>query len=234
MKVIANEKLIKRNARIGVYTNVAAIAVLIGGLGLSYIRRDLFWVSLVTLIIGFAMTQFSFYFINRFGRRPRLDEHVASSLKGLSNDYRLYQYNTPAGHLLVGPAGVWAILPYYQRGTIVYEKGRWKQKGGGLASAYMKVFAQEGLGRPELDVERDVSSLEDYFKKKLDGGVPEVNAALVFVDRRVDLQAEAAPLPTIRPGELKDLIRKTAKSRPTPPDEFKRIQAALPQPDDSK
>lgn len=234
MKVIANEKLIKRNAKLGVYTNVAAIAVLIGGLGLSYIRKDLFWISIVTLIIGFAMTQFSFYFINHFGRKPRLDEHVANSLKGLSNDYRLYQYNTPASHLLVGPAGVWAILPYYQHGTIVYEKGRWRQRGGGLSSTYMKIFAQEGLGRPDLDVEADLSGLEHYFKNKLEGDIPPVNAALVFVDKRVDLQAEDAPLSTIRPGELKELIRKAAKSRPTPPDEFKRIQAVLPQPQEGQ
>src|SRR5512139_2878453 len=119
MKVIANQNLINRNAKIGKYANGAAIIILLGGLALSYFRRDLFWVSAVALVLGFGLSQFSFHYINRFGRRPRIDEQVVSSLKGLSNDYTLYQYDTPASHLLIGPAGIWVILPYYQRGTIV-------------------------------------------------------------------------------------------------------------------
>ena len=83
---------------------------------------------------------------------------------------------------------------------------------------------------PDLDTARALSRLEDFFKKELSGEAPEVRAALVFVDKRVDLQADEAPLPTIPPRELKELLRKTAKARPTPPDEFRRIQAVLPQP----
>jgi hypothetical protein len=234
MRVITNERLIQRNAKIGVYTNIAGIVVLIGGLGISYLRKDLFWVSIVTLIVGFAMTQLSFYYINRFGRKPRLDQHVVSSLKGLPNDYRLYQYNTPADHLLVGPAGVWAILPYYQRGTILYERGRWRQRGGGLTSAYMKIFAQEGLGRPDLDAQADITGLQTFFSKKLEGDPPEVSAALIFVDKRADLQAEGAPIPTLRPSGLKDLIRRAQKEHPLGPEDVRRLQAVLPQPEDQK
>jgi hypothetical protein len=230
MKVVANEKLIKRNARIGTYTNIAAVIILVGGLAISLLRKDLFWVSAVTLVFGFALSQFSFFYINRFGRHPRLDEHVSGSLKGLSNDFSLYQYNTPASHLLVGPAGVWVILPYYQRGTIVYEGGRWKQRGGGLAASYMKIFAQEGLGRPDLEVAADIAGIQEFFQKRLEGeAVPLVNAALLFVDKRADLQAEDAPVPTLRPGGMKELIRRAARERPFPPDEIKRLRAILPQ-----
>jgi len=233
MKVIANERLIKRNARIGTYSNIAAIIILIGGLGITFIRRDLFWVSAVTLVLGFALSQFSFFYINRFGRRPRLDEQVAGSLKGLSNDFALYQYNTPASHLLVGPAGVWVILPYYQRGTIIYQGGRWKQKGGGIAASYMKIFAQEGLGRPDLDVAADIAGIQELFQKKLEGEAPPVNAALLFVDKRVDLQVEDAPLPTLQPSGMKELIRRAAKERPLPPEQFIRVKAVLPPTDNT-
>lgn len=232
MKVIANEKLIRRKARIGTYSNAAAIVILLGGLVISFLRKDLFWLSGVTLVAGFGLSQFSFYYINRFGRRPRLDQHVANSLKGLSNDFTLYQYNTPASHLLVGPAGVWAILPYYQRGTIVYEGNRWKQKGGGMAFTYMKIFAQEGLGRPDLDLESNLTGIQDFLQKKLNGNTPEVNAVLLFVDKRAELDADDSPVPTLRPAEMKTLIRKAAKQQPLPQAEIQRIKAILPQPEE--
>lgn len=229
MKVIANEKLIKRNQKIGTYTNIAALVVLLGGVALSYIRRDLYWVTLVSLVVGFTLTQFSFYFTNRFGRRMPLHVHIANSLKGLSNEYRLYQYYTPADHLLIGPAGIWAILPYHQKGTITYERGRWKQKSGGLAQTYMKIFGQEGLGRVDLDLEADISGTEDFLRKELGGDPPEVRAAIVFVDKRADLQVDGAPVPTLYPEDLKDLIRRSQKANSFPADTVKRIQALLPE-----
>jgi len=229
MKVFANEKLIQRNGRIGTYTNAAAIVILLGGLLISFLRKDLFWLSAVTLVAGFGLSQFSFFYINRFGRRPRLDEQVANSLKGLSNDFTLYQYNTPASHLLVGPAGVWTILPYYQRGTIVYEGNRWKQKGRGMAFTYMKIFAQEGLGRPDLDLEASLAGIQGFFEKKLEGDPPPVNAVLLFVDKRAELDTDNAPVPTLRPAEMKDLIRRAAKQQPLPQAEIQRIKAVLPQ-----
>ena len=64
--------------------------------------------------------------------RPRVDERLTAALKGLTKDYTLYHFLTPVNHLLVGPAGVWIIEAYYQRGNIVYEGNKWKQKGGGL------------------------------------------------------------------------------------------------------
>lgn len=230
MRVIANERLIKRNAAIGKYANGAAIVILLGGLALSYFRRDFFWIAAIALVVGFGLSQFSFYYINRFGRRPRLDEQVVGSLKGLSNDFALYQYNTPVSHLLVGPGGVWIILPYYQRGTIVYQGGRWRQRRGGFAATYLKIFAQEGLGRPDLDLESEMVGLEDFFSKRLEGEPPAIHAALLFVDKGVDLQVENAPVPTVHPSEMKDLIRRAAKQDPLPTAEMVRIKALLPQP----
>jgi hypothetical protein len=231
MRVLANTKLIQRNSRIGKYANGAAILILLGGLGLSLLRTNLFWLSAVTLVLGFGLSQFSFRYINRFGRTPRLDEQVVSSLKGLSNDFTLYQYNTAVSHLLVGPAGVWIIMPYYQRGTITYQGGRWRQKNTGIAGAYMRVFAQEGLGRPDLDLQAETISLQRFFEKNLEGEQPDIRGAMLFVDKRADLQVEDAPVPTLRPQEMKELIRRAAKETPLPAEDAKRIKAVLPQED---
>ncbi len=93
------------------------------------------------------------YYGNRWGRSPRPDELIDKGLKGLGREYTIYHYVTAASHLLVGPAGVWTLMPYYQSGKIVYEKKRWKSRGGGFIQSYLRLFGQENMGRPEIESE---------------------------------------------------------------------------------
>jgi hypothetical protein len=228
MKIISNDKLINRYGTLGKYLNIAALVVLFGGMALTYFRADLFYVALIALFAGFILSQVSVFFINRWGRVPRPDQQLTSSLKGLTNDYTLYHYNTPVSHLLVGPSGVWVLLPYYQRGRITYEKNKWKQRGGGIGLAYLKIFAQEGIGRPDLDVKSDVEKITSFLNKALTTEIPPVSSALVFTDKRADVQADNAPIPTLTADKLKDLIRRQAKENPYPVDLTTKIKDVLP------
>jgi hypothetical protein len=236
MKVLTNEKSIKRNARIGNYALFIGFALFGAGLfiNIGAIRNPesvpqwQIWVMYGSLLGGFIVLQISTYMSNRFGRHPRMDERITAALKGLTKDYTLYHYLTPVSHLLVGPAGVWIIEPHYQRGTIVYEGNRWKQKGGGLALSYLKLFAQEGLGRPDLEVKADLDGLHDAFKKALGDAVPPLNASLVFTDARAEIQVETAPIPTMKIEQLKEFLRKYAKANPFPAEELKRVTEVLP------
>ena len=99
--------------------------------------------------------------------------------------YSLYHYRGPASHLLVGPSGLWVLLPYYQKGAITYADGRYKQKGGNL---YLKIFAQEGLGGPRPKSRAETENVRDLLTSSLpEGELPPVNAALVFTNpRRLD------------------------------------------------
>src|SRR5512137_2563567 len=113
MKVVKNERLIKRNARIGQYTSFAALAVLGVGMYISLKRTDLFFYALLALIVGFAMTQIGMFFSNRWGRSPRPDEQLDAALKGLPGDTAIYHYVAAVPHLLVGPMGLWVLLRYH-------------------------------------------------------------------------------------------------------------------------
>jgi len=237
MNVLTNEKTIRRNAKIGTYFSLTAFGLMLVGIYFSFRLSDpqfakenenyIWWMS-GALFGGFILFQIGTYFMNRFGRRPRPDEQLISSLKGLTKDYTLYEYLTPVSHLLVGPAGVWIIEPYYQRGKIGYRRGRWAQSGGGFFTAYMKIFGQEGLGRPDLEIKADLDSLGEAFKKALGEDVPAINAALVFTDPRIEIEAEEAPFPTMKIKELKEFLRKYAKEHPFPAEQIKRVTAALP------
>ena len=230
MKILTHEKNIKRNARIGQYTSLAALLILAGGMYVSFVYPNQLYISFAALLIGFILSQVGIFFGNRWGRHPRVDEKITSALKGLTKDYTLYHFLTPVNHLLVGPAGVWIIEPYYQRGTITYDKGKWKQKGGGILLSYLKVFAQEGLGRPDLEAKADQDTLSAHFKKTLgeDQPIPPVNSVLVFTDERAVLNAEGSPTPAMKIENLKEFLRKFAKQAALPAEEIKRITSTLP------
>lgn len=167
MNITRNDSLIKRNARIGRACMLGGLLVLMGGMYISFQYPEQVSISLVMLLFGFILSQVGIFYTNRWGRKPRPDEMLDSALKGMDKKYTLYHYATPVNHLLVGPSGLWVLLPYYQRGMITYKKGRWRQSGGGLGYAYLKVFAQEGLGRPDLEAASESKALLDYLKKRL-------------------------------------------------------------------
>jgi hypothetical protein len=231
MKIETNEKMIRRNARIAQVASLSGLVILIGGMVISFTNQELISISFVALLVGFILSQVGIYFTNRWGRRPRPDELLDKALKGLDSKYAIYHYNTPVSHLLVGPAGLWVLVTRHQRGTITFSNGRWRQKGGGFLQTYLKFFAQEGIGRPELEIATDVEKIQNYLSKQLsDGDVPPVEAALIFTNDEVDIQIEDEdnPLaPTFYLSKLKNHIRKTAKSKPISLDRVQEIQEAL-------
>jgi hypothetical protein len=230
MKIIKNEKLIQRNGRIGSGLSIAALVVLGLGMYISLTHQDLFIYALIALIVGFIMTQVGMYLGNRYGRRPRPDEKLDMGLKGMPGDYTLYHYTTPASHLLVGPAGVWLLMPYHQRGQVVFKKNRWQMSGGGFMQSYMRIFGQESLGRPDVEIDKETGSLQKYLAKRMEGSdLPEIKSALVFTSDEVEINPEGADIPALKLKQLKDFIRQKAKEKPIGSLQLTAIKAALPE-----
>lgn len=218
MRIVTNEKVIRRNGRIAAILTLGGLGAL--GYALYYTMTNMNEKgpasvnALLLMLVGFILSQIGMYFMNRWGRRPRVDQVLDQALKGLEDKYTILHYVTPVPHLLVGPAGVWALLPYYQGGKITYEKNRWRQKGGGAFQAYLRLFAQEGIGRPELEISATINSAQKFLAKKFPGEeLPEVQAALVFTNARAEIDAENAPNPTIAVRDLKDTVRKGARQK---------------------
>lgn len=229
MRVVKDEALIKRNGRIGQWTSLGALAVLGIGMYLSFQRPDLFAYSIGALLLGFTMTQIGMYFSNRFGRSPRPDEKLDAALKGLPGDTTLYHYTTPAPHLLVGPMGLWVLLPFHQRGRVTFERKRWRLRGGGFMQGYMTIFGQEGLGRPDAEASGQVGAVEKLLAKCLDGdSQPPVNAVLVFTHDKVEIDAVDAPVPAVHMRKLKDFIRQRARDGVLRHEVLTRVRTCLP------
>lgn len=227
MKIVTNEKLIKRNRKLGQILSLVSLGILGIGLYMSF-QQNLVTLSFVALIVGFLTSQLGIYYGNRWGRSPRPDEQITAALKGLDNRHILYHYTAPVPHLLTGPSGIFILLPYPQKGTITFEKNRWRQKGGNL---YLKIFAQEGIGRPDLDMRSMRDTLKNFLVK-VEGGesLPEPTPVLVFTNPKVVVQAPDAPVPTLALDKLKDFVRGRSKDKTQQitPDALKSLEASLP------
>lgn len=229
MKIIKNDKLIKRNGRIGQWTSLGALGVLGIGMYLSFQRPDLFVFSIAALIAGFTMTQIGMYFSNRWGRSPRPDEQLDAGLKGLPGDMTIYHYVTPVPHLLVGSAGIWIIQVYHQRGKVTYYKNRWRLTGGGFMQAYMTIFGQEGLGSPDAEITNETSLLKKHLSRQMDETeIPEIKSVLVFTNEQAEIDNTDAPLPVLKLKQLKDFIRQKAKEKPLNSSVLEKLKSTFP------
>lgn len=188
--------------------------------------------SSAAIVIGFIAMQIGVFMGARWGGKVKPHGHIEAALKGLDNKYTLYHYLAGAPHVLVGPAGVFHFITYHQPGTITYDEGksRWKQKGGNL---YLKLFAQDSLGRPDLDVEAFSKDLENFLEKT----VPEIHEQikpepiLLFLNEKAVVEAKNAPVLTMKPEKLKDFIRKKAKSNPMEMEIIDQLVEQLPKED---
>lgn len=229
MRIITNQKLIRRNAKIGQFTSLGGLVLLVIGLILSFTNQEQVWLSLGALLLGFSMSQLGIFFGNKFARSPRADQALNKALKGMDRYHTLYHFIAPSDHLLAGPSGIWILLVRPQRGNITFEKGRWRQRGG-FGLNYMKIFAQENIGRPDLDIGAELDKFKKFLDKHIPGvSFPEPQAVLLFTNQQAEIYADNAPIPTMAAGKLKDYIRKSAKDRNVrlAPEQLNKLQEVL-------
>jgi len=191
--------------------------------------------SLLALIVGFFLSQIGMYYGNRWGRRPRPDEILDKSLKGIGRDHTIYHYSTPTPHLLVGPSGVWVLLHFYQGGKISFDNKKWRQKGGGFIQGYLKIFGQENIGKPDIEAKNEVSALRKFLKKELpDLEDIEISTAAIFSNPSVTLETENSPINALSPKNFKEIVKKKSKENPLSESIVKILINSLPAPESNK
>jgi hypothetical protein len=210
MRILTNERLYKRNTRLAFAANLGGMFFLVASIYVLFNSNEQFGLYLLFLMLGIILMQFGIYF-NRWNRRP--DLALNQALKSLDDSYTLYHYRSPVSHLLLGPTGLWIILPRHTRGTISYDskRRRWRTKGGGLLAR----FSQEGVGKPVAEASWEAEALDRFLEKNWQKASSlRVQAALVFVDDNVEVQAANAPIPTASVKKVKQiLIKNDEKSR---------------------
>ncbi len=231
MKISVNEKFIARNKKIAQYTLYLSLALLVLGFIWSIRNTDpeKAFIGWAILVPSYFLVQLSIYMANKWGRSPRPDEIVIQSLKGLNDEYTLYNFTTAVPHMLVGPQGVWIINPYHHKGEISFdaEKSRYRQKGG--AGFIGRYFGQEGLPKISREVINLKNDQIDYFSKLGIDHQNEIEVVNLFFSEEVNLLGDNFPDICVKAEKLKNIIRRQAKQNFLSSTEILKIKEKLPE-----
>jgi hypothetical protein len=201
MRIVTNQKLVKRNRQIATYLFLATLVLLIGGF--IFINYSFFTGEEITTVIlllqalmlpaAFILTLFSVRMTNLWARQPYPDEAIAEGLKGLSKKSILYNYyHFPARHILIAPQGVFVLVTRWHEGQFSVEGDRWKTKKGGFSRLF-SAMRMDGVGEPTLDAQKAVK----HAKKLFADIAPdiEVKPLIVFVSPKAELEIKEPVVP---------------------------------------
>jgi hypothetical protein len=214
MRIVSNDRLIRRNTAIAKYASLAGMVLLVGALVINIMAltrpqdASLLTYVIAAFFVGFTLTNIGTVFNNRWGRRP--DRALAELLKGLDDRYTLYSYQLGASHVLAGPSGVIVLHPKYQTGEINYTGQRWQNPG--QRRGFFGLFNNDPLGNPVLESAGEVETFNRYVKKRAPELAVEPQALVVFMHPRAEVSARGAPIPVLHAKQLKEYIRKLPRN----------------------
>lgn len=227
MRIFTNEKLYKRNTRLAFVANLAGLFFVLASVYALFSGNQL-GLYLLFLLAGIICMQTGIYF-GRWNRRP--DIALNNALKSVDDSYTLYHYTTPVSHMLLGPSGIWILLPRHARGTVSFDqrRQRWTLK----AKGFLARFGQESIGRPIVEASMEAEALDRFLQKSWEGDVDpslrpgeslRVQAALVFVDETSAMEGVGnAPIPTVGIKKLKQILLKADEKSRLSKDQVKQL-----------
>ena len=228
MRIVTNEKLVRRNKQFAQYLFFASFGLL--GLGLFVSGRQVapqsdadvalgLLIPPLVLVLAYTATFISVRMTNLWVRKPRPEEALRESLKGINPKSVLYSYyHFPARHVLICPQGVFAIVTRYQDGRISVRGERWQTRRS-FAGKLAALFRFDSIGNPNVDALRAAQHVESILKPI--AGDVEVKPLILFIDPRVELTVEEPVVPVCHtspkhPLNIKDYLWKLGKPQGMP------------------
>ncbi|MFN2292365.1 MAG: nuclease-related domain-containing protein [Anaerolineae bacterium] len=208
MRLVVDDAKIARGTRLGKIATFVGLGFLLAGFIISLTLRDMMflWVSLGCLVVGMLISSVGTMNMNRWVREPRADQALAQGLKGFDDRYVLYSYNLPVPHVLLSPAGLFVLTAMGQDGTIHYDGNKFRRDFS--LGRVLRFMAEEGLGRPLAEADRQVEALRQYLAEREVAEDVEIQNVVVFYNPRAELDVSDPPVPIVDPKGLKKAIRK--------------------------
>ena len=208
MRLVVDDAKIARGTRLGKIGTFVGLGFLLAGFIISLTLRDMMflWVSLGCLVVGMLISSVGTMNMNRWVREPRADQALAQGLKGFDDRYVLYSYNLPVPHVLLSPAGLFVLTAMGQDGTIHYDGNKFRRDFS--LGRVLRFMAEEGLGRPLAEADRQVEALRQYLAEREVAEDVEIQNVVVFYNPRAELDVSDPPVPIVDPKGLKKAIRK--------------------------
>lgn len=193
---------------------------------IRFLQANWTTISFVALPLGFICANIGSYNINRFSRRAwpgnklraRPDEVLQRAMKGIDNKYAYHAFSLPASYVVAGPCGLLVFLAKSDKGRVSAKGDRWREPFS--IGRMFTVFAREGIGRPQRDLELQQQDLRKMLEA-IDAEQEEENkfaladvpmdGAIVFLNDGMTLELEN-PIPAgLRVDQVKQFIRRKTK-----------------------
>jgi hypothetical protein len=219
----ANERMIGRNAKLGKILTFGGMGVLVLGLILSVAYPGQVNAVLGIALVGVLASQFGMVFYNRWSRRPRMDEVLDDTVKGLDSRYALFHYTLSSPHVLASPAGVFAIVPRLDEGEIAYGDGKWTLTRTRRGTPRTRVLRGiEGAAQTEAD------AAASAIRKRLpEATVPKVLPMLLFLNPKATVHSKQTPMLAVHAKKLKETLRQLPKGASLSPEQLKELASRL-------
>jgi hypothetical protein len=225
MNVYTNKGYVERRATLGKWASLVGLVVLGGGFLISLRVPELFFISFATLIVGFLLSNVGIYYANRYARPDRPDAVLVQALKGLDKRHALYQFLLPVSHVLCEPGGLTVLIVKPQEGLIIYDNGKWRNKQGW--SRLLRWVGQEGLGKPDLEIESEAATMREWLQKQAPDLEAPIRGVVIFTNANAELQLNDPPVPALAPKQLKGWLRKAGKLPPLSEEDRARLTEVL-------
>lgn len=211
MRLVVNHSLVRRNNIASKALIFIGLGSLIGALFLSFTRQEMMNLLLILAFGGTLLSQLGINFYNTWGRHPRIDEILDSSLKGFDDRYACFHYLLGTNHALFTPNGVYALVPRFEEGKIYYADGKWWE------DKPRKNILRRGGRNPIARVEANARSEAKALMRTISRALPdrddiEVRPILVFLHKDSVVKSNG-PLDAVHFKKLKSFMRKRSKDR---------------------
>lgn len=219
MKIIIDKKSVKRNATIGKILRWVSLGCMLIGL-IAVFSEDifsnpnLFTIFFSIMIVGVLLSSVSGFFTSRFGKSPRPDELIDKTFKGLDDRFQIFHYRSSIPHLLVGPAGLWSIVPTFIDGEIIYDENKenWTHKRNSLVN---RLLQKEYFPNPSTEYKHHKKELEKILKEKTKtDNNPDLKLLVLLLNKNVSISGiiEKDNILIMPFEKVKDRFRKIAKN----------------------
>lgn len=212
-------------------TSAIGILVLLAGMIVTIAVDPATYNSALTLLslpVGFIVSQIGLYFANRYVRSPRPDERLDEVLDKVAKNSRIYHYVIPSvPHVILTPAGPIVLVAKFQAGNITADGYKWTQKGLGFS----RFFGQQGLGNPSTEAEYRVKQLAKFISRNAptvaEKEIP-MSAIIVFTTKDGgELDLKNSTIPALHYTKLRGFWKQRNRDEPLPKEDFEALAEAF-------
>jgi hypothetical protein len=220
MQVVTNEAVVsfvQRRARLFSIVGYAMLGILLIFLVVPFIpgmpsivKNEYFTLAGIPLLLFFVMVMPQGRRLQyRWSAKPRVDQIIATGLKGYNDKYVLFNYISVGGkfidHLLVSPEGLIVIASRDQYGKIGINGDKVRFRSGMLPFGPGMVLPQ--MGQPMAELAFKCKHLKDFISSQIGVDVP-VQGVVVFTHQNAHLDVVKPAFPVLTAKDLKNLPKR--------------------------